>query len=172
MYYYAGKKALGILYRDEQMTREADALKQTILQYSMNEDGFFRDHALMVNGEMVVQPTYTETAQYYAFYYRIATPETHPAEWRRLVDKLGTAKLKHGYFPEMPIAGLYGYLKRMDLLSEAGEKDELVDYIKDRCAYMVERTGTIWEFVDDRASCNHGFTSAVTMYLKRVGLVE
>ena len=173
MYFYAGKMVLGKLYHDDEMIAQAEKTKQTILDYALDENGFIHDHALMIDGEMVVQPTYTETAQYYAFYYHILTKETHPNEWQRMIDKLGTAKLEHGYFPEMPTAGLYGYLKfRMELLSKAGERDELVDYIQDRCAYMVNRTGTIWEFVDDRASCNHGFTSAIAMYLKRVGLVE
>ena len=172
MRYYAGKKILGILYHDEQLNAEADALKATILQYALNEDGFICDHALMIDGEMVVQPTYTETAQYYAFYHHILTRKDNPELYQRMIEKLGTAKIENNYYPEMPAAGLYGYTNRMEILSQNGEAEELLWYIKDRFRYMVERTGTIWEFVDDRASCNHGFTSAMTMYLKRVGLVE
>ena len=39
---------------------------------------------------------------------------------------------------------------------------------------MAERTGTLWENVDDRASCNHGFASHIcfTLYRDILGAYE
>ena len=56
---------------------------------------------------------------------------------------------------------------RLELLSRAGRTRQLIDESRAYLLYMADRTGTLWENVDERASLNHGFASHVVNSLYR-----
>jgi alpha-L-rhamnosidase len=55
----------------------------------------------------------------------------------------------------------------MELLSRAGRSDQFLAESRAYWLYMAERTGTLWENIDDAASLNHGFASHVVNNLYR-----
>ncbi len=63
---------------------------------------------------------------------------------------------------------------RMELLSQGGLAQQILDESVDYLMYMAERTGTLWEFAEDFASCNHGFASHIchTLYRDILGVKQ
>ncbi len=43
----------------------------------------------------------------------------------------------------------------------------MLEELRDYFLYMADRTGTLWEHTDPRASCCHGFASIAVEYLYR-----
>ena len=56
---------------------------------------------------------------------------------------------------------------RMELLSQAGLGQQILNESIAYLLYMAERTGTLWENVGAEASCNHGFASHIVHMLYR-----
>ncbi len=67
-----------------------------------------------------------------------------------------------------------GNMLRIELLSRAGLSQQILDESIDYLLYMADRTGTLWENVNEVASCNHGFASHIihTLYRDILGLRE
>jgi alpha-L-rhamnosidase len=61
---------------------------------------------------------------------------------------------------------------RMELLSQAGRGQQVLDESIAYLLYMADRTGTLWENMEAEASCNHGFASHIvhTLYRDVLGL--
>lgn len=99
----------------------------------------------------------TEVCQYYAFYFGIATPESHPTLWQRLVCEFGPGRTA---YPDVhPANMIWGIMLRLELLRRVGLRDQTLRELKGYLLPMAEKTGTLWEHSDLRASCNHGFAS-------------
>jgi alpha-L-rhamnosidase len=64
-------------------------------------------------------------------------------------------------------APFIGQVLRLELLSRAGRAQQVLDESTGYLLYMAERTGTLWEVADEKASCNHGFASHVVHVLYR-----
>ena len=60
-----------------------------------------------------------------------------------------------------------GNMIRFELLSREGRSSQLLQELQDYLMYMVERTGTLWENIQDNASLNHGFASHIVVSLFR-----
>ena len=90
----AALEAAAKLYGWEHLTQKAQKMRQTILDLSYNGE-FFEDNMLRgENGQPVKTGHTTETCQYYAFYFGIASPETHPVLWEKLCTQFGPRRDK------------------------------------------------------------------------------
>lgn len=170
---YAGfKKAIGTLYGDSALCSEAEALRHTIDRMAMTPDGFYCDNALRRDGQLVLSGGCTESCQYYAFFFDIATPDKNPRLWQILTEDFGYDRQKTGKYPQIyPANAFIGNYLRLDLLRRYGLHDALADNIRGYFLYMAERTGTLWENVGDYASCNHGFASHVLYWMDVLGYI-
>jgi alpha-L-rhamnosidase len=111
--------------------------------------------------------------QYFAFFFDVASPQTHPQLWQVLREKFGPQRKAGGLFPEIhPANAFVGNMLRLELLSRYGLNRQILDESLSYLLYMADRTGTLWENVDPSASLNHGFAShaVVTLYRDVLGL--
>lgn len=166
---YAGMlDAAGQLYNDSSLIKQADKIRQKIRRQSF--DGkFFVDNALREkDGTLQVTRNRTETCQYYAFFFEVATPSTHKALWKKLTTVFGPGRdPKKDYSDIHPSNAFIGFFLRLDILSRYGRNDLVLDQLYRTYLPMAEKTGTLWEHKDTEASCNHGFASHVAHILYR-----
>jgi alpha-L-rhamnosidase len=121
-----------------------------------------------VNSKLQLTNNRTEVCQYYAFYFGLASPETHAQLWETLRDRLGPIRRRAGDLDDvLPANALVGNLLRLELLSRYGEAAQIVEEYVPYWMSMASRTGTLWEHDDTRASCNHGFASHAAHALYR-----
>lgn len=169
MLYAAAKEAAGLLYDDERLLCEAQALREQIRELSMTESGFFCDNAVYRDGVLTLSGECTEVCQYYAFYFGIANAETHATLLHTLFKAFGPVRRQHNEYPNIYFANSFiGNYLRLDLLSRYGYYEQLLCEIKEYFAYMAQRTGTLWEHDAPTNSCNHGFASHVLVWLKEM----
>ena len=175
MLYAAVLGTMARLYDRPQLKAEAAALRQTICRQSYDGEFFVDNATRSKDGKLTVTRNRTEVCQYFAFYFGIATPQTHPQLWERLRDQFGPQRAKTKAFPEIhPANAFIGNYLRLELLSRYDRPDQALDEMRGFFRHMVARTGTLWENMDERASCNHGFASHVAWALVRdsLGIAE
>ena len=166
--------AMDRLYGRPDLAAEAARVRETVRRQSWTGTWFCDNAVRQKDGTLKLSGECTETCQYYAFFHRVATPETHPALWRRLLEDFGpqrydpndrTKMLKH---PEIwPSNAFIGNYLRLKLLERAGRGQQILDETKGYFLYMAARTGTLWENDTTCASCNHGFASYAAVLLVR-----
>lgn len=155
------------VYGLPELAAQATALRKMIRRQSFDGE-FFVDNAVRQDGKLQVTTNRTEVCQYFAFYFGVATPATDPVLWRRLVESFGPARKRTGAFPEIhPANAFVGDQLRFELLSREGRGQQILDEAIDTWLYMVDRTGTLWENNDTRASTDHGFASHAAHVLLR-----
>jgi hypothetical protein len=167
-------ETVGKMYGDPALVDKADAIRKVIREQAMTESGFFCDNAKRdENGMLQLTGERTEACQYYAFFTGVATPESYPELWKRLVTEFGFDRMAQGLYPEIyPANAFIANYVRLETLCRNGEYNTLLENIKGYFTYMAERTGTLWEMVNDRSSLNHGFASHVLYWLEKIGLVK
>lgn len=90
------------------------------------------DNAVRENGRLRVTNNITEVCQYYAFFFGIATPETHKKLWEVLIDKFGPSRNIIHDFPDVyPANAFIGNYLRLELLSYNGYIGKMVNEITD-----------------------------------------
>ena len=167
MLYAGALAAAGRLYDLPDRRDQAERLKKTIRAQSFNGE-FFIDNAVRQSGKLVPTGNRTETCQYYAFYFDVATAESHPQLWQTLRTSFGPARRTTGAFPAIaPSNAFMGNVMRIELLSRAGLTDQLIAEAKDYYLAMAELTGTFWENMGNEASMNHAFGSHIIVHLYR-----
>ena len=160
MIYAAALDSAARLYDMPELAEKAGRMRETIRKQSF--DGtFFVDNALRKeDGKLEVTTNRTEACQYYAFYFGVATTESHPELWRTLVEDFGPGRKQTKAHPEIhPANFLIGNVLRLELLSRDGRARQLLDESIGYLLYMADLTGTLWEHDSHVASCNHGFAS-------------
>ena len=161
MLYSAALRAAGTLYDREDWLKKGRELAGKICAQSYR-NGFFSDQALRRNGRPVLVPKKTEVCQYYAFFMKIASRETYPELFERLMHDFGPKREETKNWPEIaPANAFIGNYLRIELLSGQGMKEQILQETKEFFGYMMQRTGTLWENTKASASCNHGFASHV-----------
>ena len=171
------------LYGDNSLREKADGIARAINEQSYLENGFYCDNAVYnETGKAVLSGKCTESCQYYAFFCEIATPESRPELWRRLLHDFGPYRVKKGAWPNFnedakwqdiyPSNAFIGNYLRLELLYRYGEYEKLTENIKGYFLKMAELTGTLWENDMPTASCNHGFASHVIYWMNGMGMVE
>ncbi len=171
MLYYAFRNAISRLYGDEQLTKENEKLKKTIVEQSMTPSGFFCDNAVRKDGKLVATGNRTETCQYYAFFTGVASPTENPWLFKTMVNDFGSAR-GDKYAEIYPANAFIGNYLRLDILVKNGCFDKVREDIVGFFLPMAEKTGTLWENMSDGASCNHGFASCVTYFMEQIGLIK
>ncbi len=152
--------AVAELYDRDDLAREAASVRQTIRRLAW--DGhFFADQAIRrPDGSLEVTHNRTETCQYYAFFFGVASPATHNELWTRLVQDFGPKRKGTDRWAEIhPSNQLIGNVMRFELLSREGLMRQVYEEALPYHLRMAELTGTLWENDSPRASCNHGFAS-------------
>lgn len=173
MLYAAFKSVLGILYDRSDLITEARTLRKLIRQLSLSENGFYRDCADSTETGLTVFEEGTEATQYYAFFFKIATPDTDPVLWETLLHDFGYDRKETGKFKDIaPANSFIGNYLRLDLLSQYGYTEELYQNILGYFSYMAEETGSLWEYVTPIRSCNHGYASHILYWMKKLGLLS
>ncbi len=167
MLYAAALDAASRMYGIKEYAAEAEKVRSVIRAQSF--DGtFFVDNAVRENGVLKPTRNRTETCQNYAFFLGTATPRSHPELWNRLVREFGPGRQKTGAWPEVfQSRPFIGNVLRLEILSSQGLVAQALEECRDYLLYMAERTGTLWEMQDQRASCNHGFASHTAHFLMR-----
>ncbi len=168
MLYAAMLDVVARLYDDPSLAAQAEAVREVIRRESFDGE-FFVDNAVRnADGQLIPTDNHTETCQYYAFYLGVATPESHPALWRRMRDEFGPARKEHNPYPDVPFSNAFiGNYLRLELLSREGLSQQILDESIAEYTKMVELTGTLWEHLSPTASCNHGFASHLAHVLNR-----
>ncbi len=168
MLYSAALEKAGHLYKNDKWLNKAEHIRQTILKQSFNGT-FFVDNAVRErSGKLKVTSNTTEVCQYYAFFFNIATPETHPDLWKKLTTEFGPNRDASVSYPNVfPANAFVGNYLRMDILSRYGLQKQLLNEIQDYFYGMARQTGTLWENMAAYASCNHGFASYLGHVLYR-----
>jgi len=167
MLYAAALAAAGRMYDQPALVHEAEQIRETIRRQSFDGE-FFVDNAVRKDGRLEVTRNRTEVCQYFAFFFDVATPQTHAKLWDRLVHEFGPQRKTTKAFPEVhPANAFVGNYLRFELLSRYGHPAQIKKELSDYYLYMADRTGTLWENVGAEASCNHGFASHVAHSLYR-----
>lgn len=151
--------AAGHLYRQPELIKEGEMIRKTIRAQAFDGQ-FFVDNALRRDGKLEVTTNRTEVCQYFAFYFDVASPASHPELWQRLLRDFGPERKHTKKFAEIHFANAFiGNVLRLELLARHGHARQVLDESLAYQLYMEERTGTLWENDGAYASCNHGFAS-------------
>jgi alpha-L-rhamnosidase len=169
MLYCGMLQAVAELYCDDTLIMQADSISETIRQMSFDGE-FFVDNAIRTeDGKLQITNNRSETCQYYAFFFEVATPDTHPELWHRLTTEFGPHRSKLGLWPEIhPSNAFIGNYLRLDTLVHYGLYEQTMEEMKGYFEHMADTTGTLWEHDDTQASCNHGFASYYAYLLKQI----
>ncbi|MBQ8525910.1 MAG: hypothetical protein IJ460_04255 [Clostridia bacterium] len=170
MLYAQMLECLAKLYDEPRYAEKAAAIKAEICRQSYF-DGFFHDHAVRhEDGTLeVVKDDITETCQYYAFFTGTAAADAYPELWSTLLNDFGPDRAAKGLWEDIyPSNAFIGYYLRLELLAKAKEDEKLLENIEGFFTYMADTTGTLWENKTATASCNHGFTSHVIVWLDKI----
>ncbi len=164
MLYYKMLLEFGEIIGDEKLVLKAKALKEKILEQSFNGK-CFEDNRVRENGKLILKGHISETCQYFAFYLGIAEKEKFPKLYKEIADncKYEEAPLKEKDRHRSNI--IIGLILRETLLLEDGRVNQVVEECKEILYKMAIRTGTLWENVDIRASCNHNVASYFAVVL-------
>ena len=167
MLYAATLDAAARLYGRQELGAKAVRIREAIRKQSF--DGtFFVDNAIRKDGKLEVTRNRTEVCQYFAFFFGVATPETHPKLWATLATDFGPQRKETKAHPEIhPANAFIGNQLRFELLSRDGRSQQILDEAIGYWLYMADRTGTLWEHDAPQASCNHGFASHAAHVLLR-----
>jgi alpha-L-rhamnosidase len=167
MLYAASLAASGRLYGQTELTAKAERIRETIRRQSFDGE-FFLDNAVRRDGKLQVTTNHSEVCQYFAFFFGVASPQSHAELWKVLCEQFGPNRATTKAFPEVFEANSFvGNMLRMELLSRAGRSQQILDESIAYLLYMADRTGTLWENVGAYASCDHGFASHIVHTLYR-----
>ena len=179
--------AIARLYARPDLAARAAKVRETVRRQSLTADGWYCDNAVrQADGALELSGERTEICQYYAFFTGVADKERDALLWKRLVEDFGPERLKNAKWREpglwarlhtpmiegrwkeiWPANFIFGTCLRMELLSRDGRGAQIYREVRDYFLRMAEKTGTLWEHNDPRASCCHGFASIASEYLIR-----
>jgi alpha-L-rhamnosidase len=152
------------LYQIDSLKTEAYNIREVIRNQSFNGSFFIDNSNRDKNGVLSISNNISEVCQYYAFYFDVASPQTHPELWKKMFLDLSPLKSRSEMFKNLvPANILKGIPLRLLLLTKYNLSSQFVDECASYLYYMAENTGTFWEHTSTRASLNHGFMSFVAV---------
>ena len=156
------------LYGRPEYAAEAARVRETVRRQSWTGKWFCDNAVRQKDGTLKLSGECTETCQYYAFFFRTATPETYPELWKTLVADFGPQRKTTGKHPQIwPSNAFIGNYLRLELLARENLAPQILNETRGFFLYMAEQTGTLWENIGATASCNHGFASHVAVSYAR-----
>jgi alpha-L-rhamnosidase len=172
MLYAAVLLAAGRMYSRKDWLEQAGKIRDVVRAQSFDGE-FFVDNALRdeTSGKLNVTRNRSEVCQYFAFFFSLATPESHPKLWKMLTEEFGPSRKTSGKHPEIHFANAFvGNYLRLEILSRFGRSAQVIEESIGYFLKMAEMTGTLWENDSPTASCNHGFASHVAKVFYRDAL--
>lgn len=169
MLYSGALRAVARIYDRPELSAKADRIVETIRSMARLDNGFWCDNAVRnEKGTPVLTGNTSETCQYYAFYFDIATPERDGELFRILRDEFGADRDQATTYPTVHKSNAFiGNILRISYFSEHGYAADALSQVVEYYLYMAERTNTLWEYITPHKSCNHGFTSLVAAFILR-----
>lgn len=165
MLYSAMLEAVDELYRDEALRDQCRAIRAKIIEQAYNGE-FFEDNSVRVDGVLTLQGHLTETCQYYAFYFGVASREAFPELFDRMVNEFGPSRDDTRVYPHIARSNaIVGNYLRLEILLRYGYSEKVIEECKKFFAKMAEATGTLWEHDFVSGSLNHGFASIAAGYI-------
>lgn len=165
MMYYRALQCAAEILDEPALAKKAEGVRAVILRDSYNGE-FFEDNRLRVDGRLTLAGHITETCQYYAFFFGVATRQSHAALYRRLIEQFGPKRDVARVYPDIaPSNMIIGLYMRQDLLMQDGDIARMYD---EECAVfyrMASETGTLWEHLSLKCSLNHGFASYCAVWI-------
>jgi alpha-L-rhamnosidase len=108
----------------------------------------------------------TETCQYYAFYFGVASREDFPELFDRMVNEFGPSRDDTRVYPHIARSNaIVGNYLRLEILLRYGYCEKVIEECKKFFTKMAETTGTLWEHDFVSGSLNHGFASIAAGYI-------
>lgn len=128
---------------------------------------FFEDNAVRgENGKLIKTGHTTETCQYYAFFFDIASRETHAELFERMLKEFGPNRDDEVCWPTVYRSNAFiGNYLRLEILLRYGYYEQVLQECRDFFLGMAELTGTLWEHAKVDCSLDHGFASVVAVYI-------
>ncbi|HML48135.1 MAG TPA: hypothetical protein PKE04_15440, partial [Clostridia bacterium] len=165
MLYSVTLDAASALYGDGRLAQKAERIRQAIRSQAF--DGhFFVDNATRLAGELRLTGNRTEVCQYYAFFTGTAAKASHPGLFETLMNDFGPQRKQTNLHPDIAFANAFiGNYLRMEVLRKEKRYAQMIREIRGYFLGMARRTGTLWEYDQEKASCNHGFASYIACLL-------
>ena len=156
MMYYKMLTAVDKIWHTQKLEQKCEKLKQNILQQSFNGE-FFEDNRVRVNGKLDALNHISESCQYHAFFSGIATRDTHFELYDKLYNVFVPERDLSAVYPNIDKANIItGVMMRLTMLIEYGEVEKALNEVVKIYSQMADKTLTLWEHTNSRASCNHG----------------
>lgn len=168
--YYASLLAAAKVYGIKGLKEKAEKVKDYLLKNAY-VDGFFVDNLIRnEKGDIVPTENYTETCQYYMFFFKCADKYTHKELFDKMLNEYGKSDSSaSGGNPVKkqltPSNMIYGVYMRLELLMREQKRVELLNECVRYFYDMTQKTGTLWENNTASASCDHGFASYVSRFI-------
>lgn len=152
----------GVLLNDLKVQEKGRKLKKVIHDFSFN-GSFFVDNSIRnEKNELVLTNNTSETCQYYAFYFNIATKENDSKLFNTMIESFGEYRNDKKVYPYVYKSNvLMGNLLRLMILNRYDLPLKVFNETIDYFYKMAIKTGTLWEFDSVYASLNHCFTSFI-----------
>lgn len=149
----------GELLSDDSLVEKGRDLKKTVAEFSFNGE-FFEDNMVREDGKLVRTGNTTETCQYYAIYFGVASETGYPEFHEKMLTVFGPSRDASKVYPSVyPSNSFIGNYLRMEILRLEERTAQILDESKQFFYYMAKRTGTLWENNKPEGSLNHGFAS-------------
>ena len=165
MLYAKVLETAGRLYGHPERIRQAEQLRMIIKKQSFN-GMFFEENRVRKDGKLIRTGNLSETCQYYAFYFGLASRETEPVLYEILLHQFGPSRDPQKQYPEIGQSNaIVGNYLRLEILLKYEEYETVLEECRQFFYGMAEKTNTLWEH--SRASCslNHGFASVAANYI-------
>lgn len=168
--YYASLLAAAKVYGIKGLKEKAEKVKEYLLKNAY-VDGFFVDNLIRnEKGDIIPTENYTETCQYYMFFFKCADKYTHKELFDKMLNEYGKSDSSvSGGNPVKkqltPSNMIYGVYMRLELLMREQKRVELLNECVRYFYDMTQKTGTLWENNTASASCDHGFASYVSRFI-------
>lgn len=168
--YYASLLAAAKVYGIKGLKEKAEKVKDYLLKNAYF-DGFFVDNLIRnEKGDIIPTENYTETCQYYMFFFKCADKHTHKELFDKMLNEYGKSDSSvSGGNPVKkqltPSNMIYGVYMRLELLMREQKRVELLNECVRYFYDMTQKTGTLWENNTASASCDHGFASYVSRFI-------
>lgn len=168
--YYASLLAAAKVYGMKGLKEKAEKVKDYLLKNAY-VDGFFVDNLIRnEKGDIIPTENYTETCQYYMFFFKCADKHTHRELFDKMLNEYGKSDSSvSGGNPVKkqltPSNMIYGVYMRLELLMREQKRVELLNECVRYFYDMTQKTGTLWENNTASASCDHGFASYVSRFI-------
>ena len=168
--YYASLLAAAKVYGIKGLKEKAEKVKDYLLKNAY-VDGFFVDNLIRnEKGDIIPTENYTETCQYYMFFFKCADKHTHKELFDKMLNEYGKSDSSvSGGNPVKkqltPSNMIYGVYMRLELLMREQKRVELLNECVRYFYDMTQKTGTLWENNTASASCDHGFAFYVSRFI-------